>query len=142
MESDLASAGELHRVRISRSGRQLFDERAYVVHPDLGVGAAGFFAGLDADADPELELVHCNEGVVLSFFEPDAERMHVVTRQGRHASEYAREVCAAIGRAGRPPRIDCATCCGLPFVIAFLASVAVGILHAREARRRRALTEF
>lgn len=131
-ESDLASQGDLHHVRILRGDSQVMDEHVYVRESDFLVGPVGFFGGLDVDEDADLELVFCQDGVVEAIIEPDRIRDILARHPVGYATPRARELCATVEHAGSRPAFSCVVCCVTPFALP--AFIAILILARRERR--------
>jgi hypothetical protein len=89
------SGGQVYSVRVEQHGEQVF-ERRFAVRTALSGGEPrGFFAPLNVDSDPDLEIVHCDDGVVQAYIEPGWRKVGVVQHPGIHAGPLARDVCAA-----------------------------------------------
>lgn len=132
-EAGFATAwGELHFVRIDRGNTQVLEQTFFVRENDFREGPMGFFGGLNVDDDAELELVHCQDGVVEAIVEPDRENDVLSPRASGKATSRAQELCESVHRAGLRPDFTCVVCCVVPlFVPAFIAV----LIRARRERR-------
>ena len=124
--SRLSPFGALHRVRVFHADTLVLDDHYVVYDPTIAGAPVGFFGGLNADDDDELELVHCAEGVVASYVEPDRATGGVVSRPGHRASTRVHELCTAVGRAGSFPGWGCFLGCAFPAAV----PVFIGLLTA------------
>ena len=129
LNEDGESVPNLNHMRVSRDGSLVMEWRVVVIGSSFMGMPIGFFGGLNADTDPELELVYCERGTVQSFVEPDRATDEVVTQDGRLATPHAQEVCAALARVGR---FGCAACCVIPLAIPVFITI---LLFARRERR-------
>lgn len=124
---------EEHLLRVEQHGQVVFEE-GFLVFGKLGEESGGFVAGLNADRDPELEIVHCNVGVVEGYVEPGWMGAGVYEHAGASASMAAKEVCAAyVDASGSTGTIRC-------FLVGFVAPAALplGLLWLFRRRRERA----
>lgn len=131
------SCVEEHHLRVEQHGQAVFEEIFRVPSCDfLAGGKPGFVAGLNADRDPELEIVHCNAGVVQGYVEPGWMGAGVYERSGASASMAAKEVCAAyVDALDSTGTIGCFLVgCAAP------AALPIGLLWLFRRRRERAAT--
>jgi hypothetical protein len=133
------SAPNLNHMRVSRDGALVSEWRVFVVDGASSETHAGFFGGLNADSDPELELVLCERGVVRSFAEPDRATGEVVTRDGSLAAPRVHEVCETSARAGR---VTCAACCAVPIAVPVFIALLIFARRERTKEARLGRTEF
>lgn len=128
------SCVENHLLRVEQHGQVVFEETFYVPSCFVPAAESGFLAGLNADRDPELEIVHCNEGVVEGYVEPGWMGAGVYEHPGASASMAAKEVCATyVDALGSTRDIRC-------FLVGFVAPAALplGLLWLFRRRRERA----
>lgn len=123
-----------HRIRVSHGESPVLERDVWVGGDFRLAGPRGFFAGLDVDTDPELELAVCSDGAIDSFFDPDAATGQVRTVPGRLADQHAHDLCDAIGW-NRPPAVLVAWC-----VLALSVPMLVTtLMRARRERREERL---
>lgn len=126
------SFGDVHQVHVRRDGALLRKVDVYVAEDGVAAGPLGFFSGLNADDDDELELVLCQDGVVDFFLDLDRTMALVVREPGQKATSNAHDLCASVARAGRRPALGCVGYAAIP--IAVPALLALLILARRERR--------
>ncbi|MBK6580349.1 MAG: hypothetical protein IPG17_30140 [Sandaracinaceae bacterium] len=140
--SMLSAYGALHCVRVFHGHSLVLDDEYPVYDPMIAGGPVGFFGGLNADDDDELELVLCAEGSVASYLEPDRATGGVASRPGRHASAQVRELCTAVGRSGSFPGSGCFFCCAFPAAVPVLIGLLTAAFRERREEKQRGRTPF